>query len=136
MSTAVTIFQNDIGQITFKMIDGDVGLLHLNVPQCEYIPKTLGLEMISALDAFYKINSHKFVQVLEVCTEYMPSADVILATLNMMRSNHQYFLAHLIHTGVVVHGHADACRQYLKNWRTSKPVHFLESAAEIHTLSS
>jgi len=130
----VTLYHNEVGYLYLKTLKNGTYVLHVYF-ECESVSKVKGMEMLAALEAFYKMNTDKqFVQLYEFHIEYVPSPDLIMATLNLMREMHAYFQTHLHFTCVVAGSHADMLRKYMRNWTPTRPVHYLHSTGEIYTL--
>lgn len=135
--TMSVIYCNRSGELTLEQLGGDSTryILRVKVFNMQRIDRADGMEMIAAMEAFYKLfdKNKQFAHLFEIKTVYIPSPDLILATINLMRENHVFFQSHLLFSAVVIE-HADTLRTYMRGWKPTKPVHYLNTADDIYTL--
>lgn len=135
--STTTIYENKSGSLKFIQNDAGLNILLVQFCDCERIPKDDGMIMLSAMRAFYGMNKeHKFAHLFDLKPTYVPSPDLIMATIELMREMHVYFQTHLKFTGVVAGDHADALKRYMRSWVPTKPVHYLHDLDEIHDIKN
>lgn len=129
------LYSNSSGRLTLEHVAEDRYVLHVWLYAIERIDRADGMEMIAAMEAFYKLNRDKrFAHLIDIRTTYIPSPDLILATINLMREHHVYFQQQLLFSAVVMQEHADTLKTYMRGWKPTKPVHYLRTTDEIYAL--
>lgn len=141
MAAVSVIYHNRSGELTLEQVAAADGgpsnryILRVNMFANERIDRADGMEMIAAMEAFYKLfdKDKQFAHLFDIKTVYIPSPDLILATINLMRENHVFFQSHLLFSTVVTE-HAETLRTYMRGWKPTKPIHYLNAVDDIYTL--
>lgn len=128
-----TLFANESTRLVVENA-GNHRVLHIVVEAREYIITADSMALLSAIQAFYTMNTVRFAQLIQVSAQYPPNINIIMAFSGLMRDSHEYFKTHLICTGVVLGDHAPLVRKYLRSYAPTRPIHYINDADTFHEL--
>lgn len=133
MNPSSTLFANETTRLVLEKA-GEHRILRVVVEEREYVNTADSMALLSAMQAFYRMNNVRFAQLIEINTHYPPNVNVIMATSGLMRESHEYFKAHLICTGVVLGEHAPTVQKYMRSYVPTRPIHYIQDADAFRAL--